>query len=403
MAKGRTGFFCLCALFLVLGEITSGTAADWAVLADIETKGEYNSNLNASPRSRLKDYILSATPNVSFSYNTELTQLKGMVGITGMHYITYSHLDKINQRYLIDARHQAWERIRLNLGASFISDSTLTEELIASGTMLNRSLRNSYSFNPGFTYSITERLSSSLGYNFNMVEYEDPQYRDFRRHGVFLNFDYLWDEKTTLKEVLIGNFTEYDTNDTISSLGVQVGFNRKFSENWDATLLGGANYTKMKSSTGVLSFDDESGFITFKQATRRSSSFSPFFTLSTTGRWQTGDLTLSYSRSESASAYGNLSQYNNFDVFINQRFTEKLTGTLRPYFHTSTLDDPGSNYNSQYIGIRPGLKYNITERLILNTSYGFAYRSVSGNSDYNLPVHSIWLSLNYTYPIHAQY
>ena len=49
------------------------------------------------------------------------------------------------------------------------------------------------------TYNITERLSSTVNYNFNRVLYQAPQYIDYTTHQMGLNFNYLMkNERTTL-------------------------------------------------------------------------------------------------------------------------------------------------------------------------------------------------------------
>ena len=50
----------------------------------------------------------------------------------------------------------------------------------------------------------------------------------------------------------------------------------------------------------------------------------------------------------------------------------RLTFNINPYFYTSTIDNPGSDYNSYYYGIRPGLSYKLTEKTSVGAHYGFS-------------------------------
>ena len=120
MPRGRDVFLCLWAICVVLGGIKAGMAADWVVLPGIEAKGQYLNNINNSPTNRQSDYILSARPNVSFSYNTEITKFEGRLALMGLHYLQNSELDRINQYYWLNGSHKATPRLSLSLGTSFI-------------------------------------------------------------------------------------------------------------------------------------------------------------------------------------------------------------------------------------------------------------------------------------------
>ena len=81
---------CLWAVCMVLGGSTPGRGADWVVLPGIEVKGQYLNNINNSPTIKQSDYILSARPNVSFSYNTEVTKFEGKLALLGLAYMQNS-------------------------------------------------------------------------------------------------------------------------------------------------------------------------------------------------------------------------------------------------------------------------------------------------------------------------
>jgi hypothetical protein len=403
MVRGRKVFLCLWAICIVLGGIKAGIATDWVVEPGIEATGEYLNNINYSPTLRQSDYILSARPNVSLSYNSEVTKLEGSLALLGLHYITYSELDRINQYYRLNGSHKVTPRLSLNLGTSFTADSTSTEELSASGVLVNRQLRNAFSVSPGLTYFLTERLSTTIGYTFDLVDYQSQGYNSYKSQFVTQGFDYLLNEKTTLKSLITATYSKYDAGSTISSLGPQIGFGHKFSENWEMLLLGGVNVSRINSNVGVFSFDNTTGFINVLQNEQTSTNVAPFFTLGTNYRWETGSLGLNYTRNQSPNAYGNQSQYNNFYFNISQNITEKITFNLNPYIYNSTINSPGSDYTSNFYGIRPGLLYKLTERTSLGAYYGFAYRTVTGTTKYSFPVNDVWLTLSYKYPLHYQY
>ena len=404
MPRGRKVFLCLWAVCLVLWGSTPGRGADWVVLPGIELKSEYLSNINNSPTVKQSDYILSARPNVSFSYNSEITKFEGKLALLGLAYMQNSNLDQINQYYYINGDHKVTPRLSLSLLSSYITDSTSNAELVTSGTSIGRQLRTAITLNPGMSYLFTERFSTSVGYGFNMVDYQSQAYNNYKGQTITHGFDYLLNEKTTLLSRLTGSYYKYDeTSNTIVTLGPQIGFSHKYEEKWDISLLGGANFSRTKADVGVLSADNPLGFLQVAQQSQMSKNVSPFFTVGTNYRWETGGLSLNYDRNQSPNAYGNQSQYNNFNLNINQSVSDKLNLSLNPYLYTSTIPNPGSEYNSKYIGIRPGITYKYTERTEIGAYYDFSYRSVTGSSNYSYPVNDVWVTLKYSYPLHYQY
>jgi hypothetical protein len=404
MPRGRKVFLCLWAVCLVLGGSTSSKGADWVVLPGIELKSQYLSNINNSPTVKQSDYILSARPNVSFSYNSEITKLEGKLALLGLAYMQNSGLDKINQYYYINSNHKATPRLSLSLLSSYITDSTNYAELQTSGASIASILRTAITVNPGMSYLLTERLSTSVGYGFNMVDYQSRAYNNYKGQTLTHGFDYSLNEKTTLLSRFTGSYYKYDeTSNTIFALGPQIGFSHRYEEKWDISLLGGANFSRIKANVGVLSADNPLGFTQVQQSEQTSNNASPFFTVGTNYRWETGALSLKYDRNQSANAYGNQSQTNNFNLNINQSISDKLKLSLNPYFITSTIPSTGSDYNSKYSGIRPGITYKFTERTDIGAYYAFSYRTVTGASNYSYPVNDVWLTLNYTYPLHYQH
>ena len=155
------------AIIMSLWAANLAVAADWSVVPSVTQKSEFNSNLNLTYISPISDYIFTLTPAADFNYNTEITQLQGHLGLSGQHYLTNSNLDHIDQNYQINGKYQATPKVNLSLNTSYIVDTTLLEELLASGLVMGRSPRTSIMANPGMTYNITERLSSTINYNFN--------------------------------------------------------------------------------------------------------------------------------------------------------------------------------------------------------------------------------------------
>ena len=142
------------------------------------------------------------------------------MALLGLAYMQNSDLDRINQYYYINGNHKATPRLSLSLLSSYITDSTNYAELQTSGALIASILRTAITVNPGMSYLFTERLSTSVGYGFNMVDYQSLAYNNYKGQTLTHGFDYLLNEKTTLLSRLTGSYYKYDeTSNTIVALG----------------------------------------------------------------------------------------------------------------------------------------------------------------------------------------
>ena len=252
MTWGRKVCFCLWATCLFWGVNKAGLAADWVVLPSIETRAEYLSNINYSAIFKKSDYILSAVPNLDFTYNTEVTQLGGSLTLSGLHYLQNSNLDTINQYYNIKGSTAATSRLKLNLAAAFLSTTNPQQALNITNIFTIRQRTNVISVSPGLSYNLTERWSTDLNYSFSNVDYQFSPFNNYITHTINNRLNYLYNEKTTFIASITAAYSQYQKIDnTIASLGPQIGFNRKFTENWDMTFLGGANFNQIESNVGT--------------------------------------------------------------------------------------------------------------------------------------------------------
>ena len=390
------------AIIMSLWAANLAVAADWSLVPSVTQKSEFNSNLNLTFTNPISDYIFTLTPAADFNYNTEITQLQGHLGLSGQHYLSNSNLDHIDQNYQINGKYQATPKVNLSLNTSYIVDTTLLEELLTSGLVIGRSPRTSFLANPGMTYNITERLSSTVNYNFTRVLYQAPQYIDYTTHQMGLTFNYLLrNERTTLTNNNIVRETLYPGGNSYKTLGIYLGANHKFTENWEFNLLGGMNINKSDFDTQVQDLSQFPYFTSVVQKRVKHTKGTPYFNVSTTRRWTNLSVTAGFSRDQSPSAYGYVTNFTRIYASLGYTFTERLTGTLGGSYSLSSQASQANNLDYNYYTVTALLAYKITEKLSVTPGYRFSqYDDVTG--DRSAQAHSAYVMLNYTYPIHYQ-
>ncbi|MBI4644105.1 MAG: outer membrane beta-barrel protein [Deltaproteobacteria bacterium] len=398
---GTRAWTALALLWVVLGP-QFALAADWSVVPSIQAKTEFNSNLNYSFAQPVSDVIFTLSPGAEFNYTTETSQLQGKLGLTGLHYLSNGQIDHIDQNYQINGQYKISPRWGLSLKSAYIVDSTLQEELAASGLIMNRTPRESIMVGPGITYNLTERLAATVNYNFNKVSYDDPRFRNYATQQAGLRLDYpLKNEKTLLQGNVLVRETRYPGSDRVQTLRIYGGGQHKFSENWEANLVGGINITAMDFQTQVLDTSQFPFFITVRQARLKKTEVNPYFDISTTRRWTNLSATAGYRRDESPSAYASLSEVNRVYGAVNYYFTEKLSGSLNAEYYISSQISDQNNFRNDYFSVSPQLNYKMTEKLALSPGYRFGLRDDLTNHR-SATVQAVWLMLTYSYPFHYQ-
>jgi hypothetical protein len=390
-------------LCIGLGAANLAAAADWSLVPSVTQKSEFNSNLNLDFSKPLSDCILSLAPAADFNYTTENSQLQGHLGLLGQHYLTNSNLDHIDQNYQINGRYQVAPRVNLTLRSAYVNDSTLLEELLASGVVMGRSPRQSFVVGPGVAYNITERLLSTVSYNFNRVLYQAPQYIDHTSHQAGLNFTYLFkNEKTSLISNNIVRETLYAGGNDFKSLGIYLGVTHKFTERWDASLVSGANISFFSFNTQVLDASQFPFFITVKSQRVNDSNVTPYLNVSTTYRWTNLTLGAGFSRDQQPSAYGAVYEFNRLYLTCGYNFTERLRASLSGAYSLSNQSSQTINSAYNYYSFSPSLTYHITEKMSVSPGYSYSGRDNLTGTGGSAHVHQAWIQLSYTYPLHYQ-
>ena len=389
------------ALLLGMLGASTGLAADLSLVPSVNVRTEFTSNLNNDFKNPISDCISTLAYATEYNYTTETSQLQGILGLKGMHYFRESSADHIDQNYQINAQYRPAPRWNLSLRSAFITDSSLQEELSTSGLIMTRTPRQSIQMGPAVTYNLTERLAATVNYNFNQVNYQDPQFRNYASQQVGLTLNYpLKNEKTVLVSNFLVRETTYPGTDKYRSFGTSLGATHRFRENWDLNLMVGVNISFMDFQTQVV--QTSQSFLTIPTQTRfKETKLSPSINVSTTRRWTNLSLTAGLSRDESPSAYGSISELYRAYGGANYQFSERLSGSLTGGCYLSNQASQQNNLGNGYFDISPQLNWRITEKLTASPGYRFSLRNDITN-DRSATTQVVWLMLTYSYPIHYQ-
>ncbi|MGC2694057.1 MAG: hypothetical protein WA228_15290, partial [Desulfobaccales bacterium] len=300
-----------------------------------------------------------------------------------------------DQSYSINGSYQALPRLGLTMQSSYTVNSTLQQALITSGVITNHVPQTYITVNPGVSYALTERLTATLGYTFNLVNSQASQFINSTNQQGNLSLSYpLKDEKTTIGGTVSANETDYADNDITRQILSYLTVGHRFSEVWNINFSGGLAYTST-NNTSVVTSPATSPFYTVTPQLGRQASFQPYFNASATRSWTSTTLSATYQRSQPGSGLGTPVDFNSASLSLSHDFTERLSGSMAgTYTESQPINARGGFETSTYL-LSPQLSYKITENLSLIPACSVGLLQEMGKS---ADIVSASLMLTYSYP-----
>jgi hypothetical protein len=390
----------LIGLFLAFNYSTA-CAGDWYVVPQLNLEAGYDSNINFSFSKIRSDFIFDVSPSVDFKYDSEVTKLTGILALKGLLYVKNPNLDTINQYYIVAGQHKVAPRLALTFNGRYTLDTTLFDELQASGFVMNRTRRQALGAAPGLEFNLTERALLQTGYAFNRVIYQDPRFTDYTQHRINAGLNYLLkNAKTTISGTILFRFINYPSIENFyRNLGTYAGLEHKFTEEWSVSLFGGLNYNWFSSQTAVLDFGFFPSFFQVRQVKEETFTVSPFFNIAATRRWPKTNLTFGYAIDQSASGGGTVLQFHRMNAELSYNFSERLRGGIRGSLYYSNATSPGSDYDNLVVYVSPEIRYRFTEKISVNSSYRYGWRK-DFVRERTTDRHLVRIYLSYANPIH---
>jgi opacity protein-like surface antigen len=185
-------------------------AAEKRLTPSITLRNTYDDNIFLDEGSDLE---LSASPKLEYMYSTPTSSLSLAAAVDIYRYLDEDQYDRENQAYSLNSKYPLNERLSLSLGANFNIDYTFEEALEETGEVTQKNKRHRYSLAPGLEYQLAPRYFLRLNPSINMVDYrsgDNDDDRDYQTYGLNLVLGHEWTAKTTLFLMLDYGLTDVD-------------------------------------------------------------------------------------------------------------------------------------------------------------------------------------------------
>ncbi|MFI5305193.1 MAG: hypothetical protein ACHQYP_10425 [Nitrospiria bacterium] len=375
-------FFYLVSAFARVSE-----SSEWSVESTITAQELVNDNLlmTSGPHQTVWDSMVS--PAVKFGLDKENFGLNGNFALTTNYYAGEEQLNTTDQSYNVLTRIDRTEQESWTLQGSYLVDSTLENELMTTGVVLQRTQRNNGSASVSLKRNLRENTDLQLSYQHISVNYADSQasLSNYNVDSGTTGITHQLTEKNQLNENL--SYSLYripDQNYSSWNGAIQVGTIYSFSERLKGTFSGGFNQTG--SSLNSLGQDIRqlnSGWVLNGELE---------------GQTELTILHGGYSREVQISGGGSLVQVNHLFMDTNEKLTERMSISLgADIFMTLPFREELTSLKSNYGQVRGGLTWKWTENWELGAGYNYSILKNEANTK-NIGANIAYLKMTYNIP-----
>ncbi len=242
------------------------------------------------------------------------------------------------------------------------------------------------SVKPEWNHSLTEKTTLNLSYEFTDVTYEDAESTgrtDYLMHSGQLNLSHQLTSKTLLfSNTATTLFSTPDIDSSTIYYSLQAGIQHKFSERWEAEIVGGGRYSTSEFRDRNDHKDTSSGLGSLASAR-------------VTHQYTTGSVNASIAQDIRPTGNGDLQTTNQVAFSWNHQLTEHLSLNLPiSALRASAINADTNRLDRSYYQAAPAISWKLTPEFSLGLRYRYRFQKYD-NAENSADSHSAMLSANY--------
>ena len=397
-------------------------AAEWSIEPRLDLKAGYNDNIRLTTLDHDSVWETALTPRVKFGTAEENWGVHGNASASIRRFFggdgreDNDILDREDYFFNVDAYHRG-ERSEFTGLIDLARQSTIDAELEEGDAVDNTATRIRKTISPGWSYNLTELMRFDTSYSFTAVDFSDEKNSGSNRNNIEYDYQVFSGSLTRqftpkVQATLATSYSMYqpETNFDSDTLSVQVGIQRNFTETLTTNWLAGMRQTE--SDTGKLvpegfcappggSFPDCTvgiPVVTGSKVRKNSDTDTgTVFSASITKLLESGQLSLSASRTSTPSSDGELLDTTRFIFNGEHRFTETLRTSLRAEYSNieviarASLNDQGDRDIYRVI---PRIIWRFQREWEIAGQYEYAKKDEDDESG-NATRNAVYLTLSY--------
>ncbi|MCK5611521.1 TIGR03016 family PEP-CTERM system-associated outer membrane protein [Candidatus Pacearchaeota archaeon] len=199
--------------------------AKFTITPGIGVRGEYNDNIFLGDSDKEYDFITTLTPDIRLEYSPNKSlDLSLDYGLDFRYYSRYSDLNEETQRVEMNASAKPFKRVFIDVTDTYARvPIDIRNKYALDNTLTNMTDSNSFSVSTRVVLPVTSTVSTTAGYNYSDLWFEDEGSTDSETHSAFFELTDRLSSKIT--GALKYNYSAYRPDLTGQQEAV-VGYNR---------------------------------------------------------------------------------------------------------------------------------------------------------------------------------
>lgn len=341
-------------IILVFVACLSGDAmADQlSLIPSVSARGAYDDNLLFTSRDEKSDFFTEIRPALAIKQATENSSLNAAAEMNVKSFADETDLNTVDQKFTADAGLRLHPLLKLNIGGSYLKDTTLNEEFKTEGLVLTRNDRKKYTGTTGLGWTAGERTDLNFGVSYEDRDYKSPEFSDYYVTHVYGSMSHRLRNFRTA--VLFQPSYYYYKSDISKTWNYQAlaGVRHNFTEQSSLQILAGPNFAH--SEWFAIREESRSGWVAKIEVKKL---------------YERGSLRAGYTEDITGSGYGETVRRRHPYLSSSFRFSERLRGGLDfNYFRIKTDSEEAlRNYETYSAGA--GLTYMLGEQAEVRLYY----------------------------------
>ncbi len=346
---------------------------------EITLQESYSDNFLLDPDLKKTVFWTTISPSLKLELIGERIDLNGELSSNINWFLDESDFNTTDYFFNLSPRYKV-EKGTVKLMLAARRDTTLQDELIESGLILNRSERTLLTVHPSAGFSITEHASIGIGYRFSMADYSDGESAglfDYRDHFGVASLLYQATERSRITVSLsYSNYRVPSQGSSDNTRYAQLGITHHFSDSTQGTFFAGGYQNSQRGT------DDRKKGMLFSGGLNK--------------KFEQTAIRTNLDRRVVPSGSGSLSQSDHLSFFVKRQFSVDIDGSLiLNLYENRNITERNAGKNT-YNQISSVLQWLWTEQWFLSVSHSYTWAKNDGGK--RTKENAGFLMLKYKWP-----
>jgi hypothetical protein len=360
-------------------------AAEWAIKPQLTPIIEYDDNVFLRSTNEEADFKFSAKPSIELSYAEADQDLVFNLGYSIEQYHQLSELDEENPFFGLKASKRT-ELSTWGVEVEYTETASRNTAIENTGNFSSTSVVTTRGISPSYQYSISERDSLGISFDYTQREYSTNEFNDNENKTISSSWHHQFNERLSSNLDLSYSLYESGTSFTgtkNNTFNISLGSSYLISERWS-----------IQGRVGVRQLESER-FTEGLKSTNSTSGSS--FNISANYYGEINTFNVSAAQSLNPSSSGDVNEQLSYSASWDRNLSETMSFILGVGYRETVSASEISSNKRENISFNSTLVKNLSEQASL--SFNYEYREQKVTSEQAASSNAISITFNYNFDV----